>query len=133
MKINDYFTVPYVDGGRDVAVGLDCWGLVRHVAHNLYQLPLFEGFGCVTRKNGEAMHAGYHKTKTGFQICKPKAGALACCFIKEKDNLIFHHVGICTSALDVLHTGSAHGVKKVPVRAFKRLACVVQFYEYVGC
>lgn len=132
MQINDYLTVPYVDGGRDISVGLDCWGLARHACHHVFNLPLFESFGCVNRHQGDAMHEGYSESKNAFKECQPKAGSLACCFIRQGEYLIFHHVGVCVSATEVLHTGSGHGVKVVPVRAFKRLAMVIKFYEYTG-
>lgn len=122
--------MPYLDGGRDFAVGLDCWGLVRHVSHHVFNSPLFEGFGCVDRYKSDAMHQGYEDIKGGFKECKPKAGALACSFLKSGNNWIFHHAGICISPVEVMHTSSTHGVKVMPVRAFKRLALVVKFYEY---
>ena len=132
MQIDDYFTVPYIDGGRDVAVGLDCWGLARHVLHEVFELPLFNGFGRVDRHQADAIHQGFNESESSFRLCQPKGGALACCFIRRGDDFIFHHVGVCISASVVLHTASTHGVKSVPVRAFKRLAPVVKFYEFVG-
>jgi len=132
MNIDHYFTVPYVDGGRDIAVGLDCWGLVRHVLHHEFNLPLLERFGCVDRHDSEAdIHRCFDDSQASFKLCQPKAGALACCFLKCGDDLIFHHVGVCLNASDVLQTASSHGVKTTSVRAFKRLATVVKFYEFI--
>ena len=35
-----YIGIPYADRGRDPAIGLDCWGLVRHVLHDEMQADL---------------------------------------------------------------------------------------------
>lgn len=130
MQINNYFTVPYVDGGRDISVGLDCWGLVRHVLHHEFNKPLLDAFGALTRHTKN--HDAYEQSLPDFKECKARVGAVACCFKKVAGRWVFHHVGVCVGDCDVLHTASTHGVKKVPLRAFKRLAPVVKFFEFVG-
>ncbi|MEY8251977.1 MAG: NlpC/P60 family protein [Colwellia sp.] len=129
MNINQYFTVPYVDGGRDIAVGLDCWGLVRHVFHHEFNGPWLDVFSNSSRYTKN--HQDFKKSVPSFKPCSAKAGALACCFINKNNNLIFNHVGICVAENTVLHTASGHGVKSCSVRAFNRLAVVVKYYEWI--
>ena len=132
MNIEQYLTVPYIDGGRDIAVGLDCWGLVRHVLHAEFEKPLFEGFAGIDRHGIGEMNKGYKASVSQFKQCEPKAGAVACCFYMGGDGLeIFHHVGVCINDHQVLHTSSKKGAGILKVRAFKRIAATVKFYEFV--
>lgn len=132
MNLEKYLTIPYVDGGRDIAVGLDCWGLARHVLHEDFGCPLFESFASVTRSSPDQMTAGYCESVDAFSLCEPKAGAVACCFYgdNETEMPVFHHVGVCINDYQVLHTSSKKGASIVSIRAFKRLAMNVKFYEY---
>ncbi|MEY8195483.1 MAG: hypothetical protein RPR28_11600 [Cycloclasticus sp.] len=132
MNINQYLTAPYIDGGRDLPAGLDCWGLVRHVLHYEFNQPLFDEFGCIDRHQVGAVHQGFDKTVPSFKPCIPKAGAVACCFLPSEAGDIFHHAGVCINDHQVLHTSNRHGVSVLAVRGFKRLARKVGFYEYVG-
>lgn len=132
MNIDKYLTVPYVDGSRDIDVGLDCWGMARHVLHHEFGLPLLESFGGINRNVPVMMTKGFEQSLPDFQECLPKAGAVACCFYLGNDMDIFHHVGVCISDADVLHTSSNKGPYVSSIRAFKRLAYVVKFFEYVG-
>jgi cell wall-associated NlpC family hydrolase len=132
MNIETYLTVPYVDGSRDIANGLDCWGMARHVLHYEFSLPLLESFGGVDRKMRTLMTDGFEKSAPDFKECLQKAGAVACCFYRGNNMDIFHHVGVCINDRDVLHTSSKKGPHVSSIRAFKRLSYVVKFYEYVG-
>lgn len=40
MDVSKYLGLPFVDGGRDPAVGLDCWGLVKHVLNQEFEIEL---------------------------------------------------------------------------------------------
>lgn len=133
MNLEKYLTVPYVDGGRDACMGLDCWGMVRHVLHVEFGAPLLQNFTGVTRSTPDLMTNGYTESVSDFLLCNPKEGAIACCFYSgSKGKQILHHVGLCINDHQVLHTSSKKGASIVSVRAFKRLAANVQFYEYIG-
>jgi cell wall-associated NlpC family hydrolase len=123
-----YLTIPYVDGGRDVAVGLDCWGLVRDVLHQHFNLPLLNDFGSIHADDKSNMTSAYYKTKPSFIECQPKAGAIVAGF---KGNLLIH-VGVVLEAngLHVLHTSKRHGMSKCGVRHFNRLFSQVKYYAY---
>lgn len=128
MQINDYLTVPYVDGGRDIAMGLDCWGLVRHALHNVFNGPLLNAFGAVLPQEHVRMTDRFDATAQRLVQSRPQAGALACCFYRAGERDIFHHVGICINEHEVLHTSSSRGPQIMPLRVFKRLAFKVEFY-----
>ncbi|MEY8247300.1 MAG: hypothetical protein RPT11_02865 [Bermanella sp.] len=133
MNFDQYRAVPYVSGGRVLVTGLDCWGLVRHVLHHEFCHPLLDDFGLVQPRQYRCMTEGYRKSRALFEVCKPFAGALACCFQVGADGKdIFHHVGICISDNEVLHTSSKKGPQVMRVRDFKRVAKKVEFYCYVG-
>lgn len=125
---DNYLTIPYVDGGRDAAVGLDCWGLVRDVLHNHFSLPLLNDFGGVHADDKVSMTRAYRHIKNAFAPCAPKAGAIAAGF--NGDALIHVGVVIEINGLQVLHTSSKHGRSKCSVRRFNRLFSKVKYYAY---
>lgn len=140
VALSRYKNVPYVDGGRvvssDKSSGLDCFGLARHALHYVFNGPLLESFNGVFRTDATAMTSGFKQSSPLFERCAPQAGALACCFHKsiKKDGdfqLIFHHIGICIDATNIMHTSSKHGTAVLPLRSFRRLANVVEFYRYI--
>jgi cell wall-associated NlpC family hydrolase len=144
MNLSVYESVPYVDGGRVVSGdpenhkelnGLDCFGLARHALHYAFGGPLLNSFGGIFRADQSGMNDGFNavvdKRSGSFELCGPQAGALACCFHKSVQGDVFHHIGICIDAANVMHTSAKHGYAVVPVRTFKRLANKVEFYRYV--
>jgi len=129
MKLEQFLTVPYIDGGRDISVGLDCWGLVRHVLHDVFKAPLLECFAGIDRHTQSLITQGYEKSVVQFKRCQPKAGAVACCFHSTG---AMHHVGVCINDHQVLHTSSKKGVCILKLRVFKRLANRVEFFELIN-
>tara|TARA_B110001454_G_scaffold54930_2_gene53742 strand:+ start:32529 stop:32954 length:426 start_codon:yes stop_codon:yes gene_type:complete len=140
MNLLLYSSIPYVDGGRDVSEGLDCFGQFRHALHYQFGGPLLESFCGIFCTDESSMSTEFNavvKDDFGsFELCSPQAGAAACCFRKVvtddgfKD--VFYHIGICISSVEVMHTTSKHGYSVVPVRTFKRLSNKVEFYKYVA-
>ena len=127
-KWADYSKIPYVDGGRD-RTGLDCWGLVREVLHQHFNVPLLPKFGQVAAANKLGMTAGYHELAVNFRNDKPANGAIAAGF--RGDCLI--HVGVCieeSHQLKVLHTSSKWGPMLSSIRDFERLFETVSFHVY---
>jgi len=137
--LSQYESVPYVDGGRSVSAdpksgGLDCFGLVRHALHYQFGGPLLESFCGIFRSDESRMTSEFDSfVKEGvgsFELCSPQAGALACCFHRTACGDVFHHIGICVDATNVMHTSSKYGYSVLPVRVFKRLSSKVEFYKY---
>ena len=125
-----YRAVEYLDGGRDVSIGLDCFGLTRHALHYVFGGPLLDSFAGLTRDNAGEMTNKFNHSVSGFQQCSAQSAAIACCFHKTAQGDILHHVGICIDSLNVMHTSAKHGYSVVPVRVFKRLAARVEFYKW---
>ena len=125
---DDYLTIPYVDGGRDASVGLDCYGAVRDVLHKYFAVPLLNAFGFIHADDKVNMTRAYRHVKKAFVPCAPKAGVIAAGF--NGDALIHMGVVIETNGLQVLHTSSKHGMSKCSVRRFNRLFSKVKYYAY---
>lgn len=130
---NNYSDIPYTDGGRDAAHGLDCWGLVRYVFHHEYSGPLLPEFSGVFNTDKPGMNTGYDQINSMFEECMPEPGAIAACFMVVNGRRVFHHVGICTGFDTVLNTTADRGVYCVPVRVFNRLSAVVKYYKLRDC
>ena len=125
---DSYLTIAYVDGGRDPAIGLDCWGLVRDVLHQHFALPLLNDFGLIHAVDKASMTNAYDLTKSQFIECQAKSGAVVAGF---KGPLLIH-VGVVVevNGLQVLHTSTKHGMSKCSVRHFNRLFSQVKYYVY---
>jgi cell wall-associated NlpC family hydrolase len=125
---DSYLTVPYIDGGRDATAGLDCWGLVRDVLHQHFNLPLLKDFGGIHADDKANMTRAYRLVKNAFSPCAPSSGAIVAGFNGE--TLIHVGVVIENNGLKILHTSSKHGMSKCSVRQFNRLFLQVKYYAY---
>jgi cell wall-associated NlpC family hydrolase len=125
---DSYLMIPYVDGGRNAAVGLDCWGLVRDVLYQQFDLPLLNNFGLIHADDKVNMTLAYQQVKSVFSPCTPVSGAIAAGF----NGSALIHVGLVleNNGLQVLHTCSKHGMSKCSVRRFNRLFAEVKYYVY---
>ena len=92
--LDGFLDIPYIWGGKDPKVGLDCSGLV----HNA--LSIF-GIQPAMFMNAEQMWAYYSKLNP--QTVLPEFGALA--FYGNAKHI--HHVGICLN--DTYMIEAAHG------------------------
>ncbi|MCL1126438.1 NlpC/P60 family protein [Shewanella surugensis] len=127
--INQYMSCPYVDCGRDLNYGLDCWGLVRDVLQKQFGVPLLASFGMIYPDDKTGMTQGFkHVVKTFKPQKGPVAGSVATGF--SGSNLI--HVGVCveSNGLKVLHTSRRHGPSSHSVTHFQRLFHNVVYYHY---
>ena len=113
-----------------MSAGLDCWGLVRIVLRDEFNGPELELFSGVVKEDGADMDSGYQALLTDFVECRPVEGALACCFQVVEGREVFHHVGICVSDSEIMHTTEARGVHSLPIRVFRRVSAKVRYYRY---
>ncbi|PSW53062.1 NlpC/P60 family protein [Photobacterium leiognathi] len=129
MIINDFLTVPYVDGGRTLS-GLDCWGQVRLARAKLFGKDLARSYGHVLCANKGGMTAAFSEMMPYFREVEPQAGAIACCF--RHNTLI--HVGLVVEeqGLKVLHTNAKRGGHLLSLSAFERLALSVKYFDDQG-
>tara|TARA_R110002153_G_scaffold263960_1_gene425550 strand:- start:370 stop:789 length:420 start_codon:yes stop_codon:yes gene_type:complete len=126
---NHYITAPYVDGGRDLH-GLDCWGLVRHVLHHRYDVPLLSSWGHVRADDKPALTHAYLQEKAAFLIYPtPTDGAVIGGF---RGKLLIH-VGIVI-VVDgehvVLETRKKTGVRIIALTDFARQFSHTRYYFY---
>lgn len=130
MTLQELLRVPYVNGGRDPATGLDCWGLVRAIRlHYLggEELPELGGIKPgelrkITRARGALppLH-GYEKLQA------PEHGAIAAAF----NGALCSHVGTVLrldGALRVVDTDKGAGGRICPISAFEARFTRVEYY-----
>lgn len=131
MTLQELLRVPYVDGGRDPAHGLDCWGMVRAIRHHVLGLALLPTLDALQpgqlRKIDRASSAlpGLH----GFEVATlPKHGAIAAAW----QGSLCIHVGIVLlidGALRVVDTDKGVGARICPVGSFEARFTRVAYYE----
>ena len=116
-----YAHIPYLDGGRDPALGLDCWGLVRTVLMNEFSAPSLPEWGAIYDRNHDEFHSAYRTMRSGFeQVTAPQAGDVVCVFNPAGQCA---HVGIVINGdtgPTVLDTTTKSGVQTSPMNQYAR-------------
>jgi cell wall-associated NlpC family hydrolase len=106
----DYVGLPFVDGGRDAAVGLDCWGVVQAVYRDQLGIDL-PGYGETYAGGQKAMtreiEAGAEHDETWRRVEVPQPFDVA--VMRLPQGLRWGHVGVVADARHVLHTEKASG------------------------
>ncbi|MCP4867048.1 MAG: phage tail protein [Alteromonas sp.] len=135
ITLNDFLKVPYVDHGRDLD-GLDCYGQVFLARSLLFKRPLNGDYSHIHPDDKAAMTAVYFECLPNFELVTtptPPPGAIGGCFKKDAaGNDVLLHVGLVVvvdGQTKILNTGRESGPELMPLRAFKRLALDVRFYD----
>lgn len=124
-----WLSIPYKDYGRDLD-GLDCWGLVRLVRHEL-RGDLFPEYGAISPDDKLNLTNAAQKVSQSFKlepIEHPKIGSIATCWRGQ----FCLHVGIVLDIdgrLCVLETGRRFGTRWLTLADFKRIYGKVIFYD----
>lgn len=127
MWYNKYIGLPYKDGGRDTN-GLDCWGLVRLVYKQEYNidLPSFvESYS--TAKDSDKVHELIARHKESWEkLGAPEEGSVVLLRILGSET----HVGVYLGGNQFLHIreGVDAAVESIDSAAWNRR--VVGFYKY---
>ena len=120
MNLNKYTTVKYVDRGRTIARGCDCWVLARIILMVEFGWPELPEFGWVSPSVQQDMNLAEVKSASLFQVVdRPTAGVMVCVFDSAGN---FRHVGVTVIAdgiLSVIHIASRRGVQVPSVRDFE--------------
>jgi hypothetical protein len=124
-----YKMAQYLDGGRGNGQ-YDCWGLVREVLHEYYDVPELESFGAVRAKDKLSMSKAAQELYDLFNEVVAQEGVLACVYVGE----LLWHVGVVIKVdglLKVLHAGSAFGVMMQSVSVFEKLSDgTIRYYQW---
>lgn len=103
VQYNDLIGVPFVNGGRDPAAGLDCWGLFMEVMQRFgtpvpdYKISCFDTtfIGRETRRE---------LAKMWVATDKPSAGVAITLSIDGKHPGEIQHFGVCVNNRWFIHT-----------------------------
>lgn len=99
-----YIGKPWVNGGRDIRIGVDCWGLLCHVYRQHYNIILPEFLG-VDAKNNIAVAKLIDQREYWTELKTPIEG----CAVALSKNKALHHVGVYVCGR-VLHAMENQGV-----------------------
>lgn len=125
--LNKYLACPFVDCGRSLETGLDCWGLALAIRAEL-GLPVLGDAATACRDVPLEMVHEYQRISAGLEVGAPQVGGLAAVF-KGK---AFVHVGVVVEAEDrlcVIETNPTSGCRVMPVARFLEAYYNVVFYN----
>lgn len=122
----------YQDGGRSEGI-YDCWGLVRKVLTEHYQVPDLPSYGYILATDKKAMTQAGTQLKPQFKRLEvPCDGAIAAGYRGS----ILLHVGVCVlidHQIKVLHAQQSSGISFVSLEQFARCAGNrVEYYAYAN-
>jgi len=107
LQTNDLIGIPFIDGGRDPNIGLDCWGLfilaMKRYGNNIpdYSVMAFD-----TDKIVSTMAVAVNM----WQKCNTPQEGLGVSFaINPQFPDITQHFGVCLNCNKFLHTRSKTG------------------------
>lgn len=128
-SINKFLSVPFVDCGRDMK-GLDCWGLVRLAAHELFGIPWLPNHDDCSPDDKVGLTLRHDELSSSFRpVNYPQAGDIAGGYIGKK----CIHVGICVEIggrFRILHTRRRKGAQIVKLSLFALEYQQVKWWRY---
>ena len=111
IEYRDLQGAKFVDGGRDPATGLDCWGLLMAVMARFgFDIPDFriacsESFAIdAAFREQTGMRGGWYKEP------EPAAGRVAVLSLNPHTPDMVQHYGVCLDAKRFIHTMRKSGV-----------------------
>lgn len=134
MTFTDLIGVPFIDKGRDINVGFDCYGLVKEVYRRYgYNIPEYDD----QYKSYDDMCKiselikGNTKHYPWKEIAEPKAPCLIAIRFGSPDGVV-NHTAVYIGGGKFIHTRERVGVciDRISNPAWRRV--IVGFYEYIG-
>lgn len=121
MDFSKYQYVVYQDGGRGNGV-YDCWGLVREVLHQYFNVPLLASYGSILPQDKASMtRCACELIQRGFvQTHELREGVVVAGYIGQR----MQHVGVCVRIDGLLRVLHAHhsGVRFERLHEFEKLS-----------
>ncbi|MEW6265768.1 MAG: hypothetical protein AB1641_22065, partial [Thermodesulfobacteriota bacterium] len=108
--LSDLIGVPFLDGGRDPAIGLDCWGLVMEVTSRVSRDRIVPDYGVSAddianiRLVSAPIIAGTAEKSNWHRLPGPILGAVAALAISPYCPGVAQHFGVCLDEIRFIHT-----------------------------
>lgn len=122
-----YIGRPWVNGGRDIQSGVDCWGLLCHVYRQHYNinLPVFIG---VDAADNRAVAKLMNQHDQWRELPTPMEG----CAVALSKNKALHHVGLYVCGR-VLHAMEGQGVVSQTVATLTAKGwTTIRYFQHEG-
>jgi len=127
MNFEKYIGIPYLEKGRDTA-GLDCWGLVRLIYKEVYNIDLPSFQDSYVLEDDERIAELFAQYKEGWQpVESPTCGDLVLFRILG----VTQHVGVMINNTQFVHVRQNSNSAVESVCNAKWAKRVVGFYKYV--
>ena len=108
LRVGDYIGTPFVDGGRDPAAGLDCWGLVMAVMRQMgieipdYTISCFDS-------SAVGDQARQDMARCLEPVSQPEPGAIVLMSTDPEVPGAIQHFGVCIDSRRFIHTSERTG------------------------
>lgn len=104
-QLNDLIGLPFIDGGRDPAVGLDCWGLSTEVFRRYgISLPDYK----ISCEDASRIHSEVMTQRAGWRRCEQEIPVPALVVIRF--TVYCDHTGVYIGQGRFIHTRKGIGV-----------------------
>lgn len=141
IEYRDLQAAPFVDGGRDPKIGLDCWGLLMVVMERFgYRVPDFQVScfktdminGLFASETGDPISVDSEVRGMWKRADEPTGGRAVALRIDPMMPNMVQHYGVCLDKHKFIHTLQKTGVlvTRLDHRFFANK--IVGFYEWIG-
>ena len=104
-QLNDLIGLPFIDGGRDPAIGLDCWGLSTEVFRRYgIELPDYK----ISCEDASRIHSEVQEQQSGWRRCEQETPVPALVVIRF--TVYCDHTGVYIGQGRFIHTRKGIGV-----------------------
>lgn len=105
IKLDDLIGLPFIDGGRDPAVGLDCWGLSTEVFRRYgISLPDYK----ISCEDASRIHSQVNEQRPFWQRCEGEIPVPA--LVVVRFTVFCDHTGVYIGQGRFIHTRKEIGV-----------------------
>lgn len=126
--INKYIHVPYVNGGRDIKTGLDCYGLTRLIRNEAFGRPLMPLLNGLDADDKGDVTLSYAQLVGSYKEVELQQGAIACAFLGKR----LMHIGAVVDVdgrTKIIETNKNTGVTLSSPAQFAAHYTVVKYYD----
>ena len=132
LDCDKYIGTPFLDGGRDISHGLDCWGLIKSFYKDTFDIDLPEYH--VSAFDIDEVVGNMDRDKEIYweRLDNREEGCVVAMAIHPRYPDMINHVGVMIGTSSFLHTQKVTGAIISPLNSIAYSQRIRGYYKWVG-